>query len=179
MGRRPINIKVYIKKRALLYALKEEFYKVAGKAGARFGKSEEINERGEGIRQYWLNVTGQIHQAIEQIEYVAQQENIHQLEVTFRMADPDFQEFLKDEFAAMAARMSKDAWREYNPAVRQTILEEGPFIATRMRDQVVEYTQPSLFGPITVTPETQQAANKLKSVVDASDKIESVELTVG
>ena len=179
MERRPININVCIKRRAILRVLIEEFYKIAGKAGSKFGKSEEIDESGEGVRQYWLNVTGQIHQAIDQIDYVAQQENIHQLEVTFRMTGPDFQEFLKDEFAAMAARMSKNAWNEYSPAVRQTILEEGPFIAVQMRDQVVEYTQPSLFGPITISQETQQAANKLKSIVDKSDKIESVELTVG
>ena len=174
-----LSLKVYIKKRGLLTALRNEFYKVAGKAGAKFGKAEELDESGEYVRRYWLTVTQEIHDIIDQIDQAYQRKDFSLLTLTFSMNDPDFQEFLKDEFAQVAARMSKDAWREYSPALRQTILEEGPFIATQMRDQVCEFSQPSLFKveQVTFSAKTQQAAEALGEVAEKSELIETIELT--
>lgn len=143
-----LTIQVSIPRRALLITLIEEFYRLAGKAGANYGKSPEHDpdeiEEMENPRDYWLGVTVDLHQAIEQIERcLANEEPV--LRLVFDHNDFEFLDFLKTELAAMSARLSKKAWEEYSPALRQGILEESPLVVARMRDQVCEFTQPRLF----------------------------------
>lgn len=94
-------------------------------------------------REYWYGIVNRIHFAIDQLNH-QQAQGSETLTLNFGDKDYDFEEFLKTELAAIANRLSKDAWGEYSPAMRREILEKGPYIVAQMRDQLCELRQPRL-----------------------------------
>ncbi|MCB0197950.1 MAG: hypothetical protein KDJ65_38750 [Anaerolineae bacterium] len=151
-------INIFVSNR-MLPVLQDELYKVAGKAGGKYGKSpeEDIDGPIKEPRSFWLDAICRIHDVIEQIDTTRQMSeerklNNCELAMDFGNGDYDFEAFLKVELAAIAGRLAKEAWSEYSPALRQEILSQGPFIAAQMRDQVVEYRQPKLFKDVVEGP---------------------------
>ena len=129
----------------LMFVLVDEFYKVAAKAGGKYGKSpiEDLNSDIENPREYWYGVVQRIHAIIDQI--IFQQHKYGKVTMLdFGDKDYDFEEFIKAELAAMSNRLAKDAWEQYGPTTRREILEKGPYVIAQMRDQLVDARQPRL-----------------------------------
>ncbi len=129
----------------MMSIIRNELYKVAAKAGGKYGKSP-VDDPGGDIdnpREYWYGIVNRIHFAIDQLNH-QQAQGSETLTLNFGDKDYDFEEFLKTELAAIANRLSKDAWGEYSPAMRREILEKGPYIVAQMRDQLCELRQPRL-----------------------------------
>lgn len=149
---RPIRIHLFIKKIRVLIGLRDEFRKVAGKAGSEYGKALDIlGETEENPRIYWRKVLEELHRNVDELERMIEQGGKNfEVSLIFFRTDLDFQEFLKKELSAMAGRLAKEAWLEYSQAVRDELLKEGAFLVTSMRDQVVEYNQPRLLPRVEV-----------------------------
>lgn len=157
---RPLTIRFFVKNIRVLIALRDEFRKVAGKAGSEYGKALDIlGEVEENPRLYWRKVLIELHNNVDEMDHLVNQGGKN-FEVTLRFlrTDLDFQEFLKKELSAMAGRLAKEAWLEYSQAVRDELLREGAFLVTSMRDQVVEYSQPRLLPRVEVVSFVEAAA---------------------
>lgn len=148
----PIRIRFFVKNIRVLIALREEFRKVAAKAGSEYGKALDIlGEVDENPRIYWQKVLNELHNNVDEMGRLIDGggKNIEVGLIFFR-TDLDFQEFLKKELSVMAGRLAKEAWLEYSQAVRDELLKEGAFLVASMRDQVVEYNQPRLLPRVEV-----------------------------
>lgn len=130
----------------ILGTLLAEMYKVAGKAASNFGKSpaeSTIDPVGKEPRKYWLNVTNQIHLLIDDLVEAIDRDD----DYFFSQMSLDFfaQDFLTKELAAMAQRVSKEAWLQFDTEVRNKILKRTSFVVYELRCQVAGVEQLKMF----------------------------------
>jgi hypothetical protein len=129
----------------ILSSLLTEMVKVAGKAGANYGKAQDtdISISVEGARKYWLNVTTQLHGLVDDLAVACENDDtwfMHTLHADFFS-----QEFLLKELAAMAQRIGSEAWKQFDPSIRDSILKRTSFVVHELRQQVAGVEQLKMF----------------------------------
>ena len=131
----------------MLDMLITEMTKVAGKAGANWGKSPEqsvMDKISKTPRDYWYQLTVKLQVFVD---YLVDCKNTDETEI-ISVLNLDFhaQDFLVKELAAMSQRVGKEAWAQFDEEIRNKYLERTSFVIYELRRQIAGVEQLRLFN---------------------------------